>query len=59
MYPPGIKASQLIIELQKQMAFHGDCECFAGGGDYPEGVRGVIFNAKGDAYHSKNSFKII
>jgi len=55
---PGMKASDLIIKLQQQIALHGDCECSAGGGDYPEGVQGVRYEAKGDAYTPKNSFKI-
>ncbi len=59
MRSPGIKASQLIILLQNQILLHGDCECSAGGGDYPEGVRWVFYEAKGDAYTPANSFKIV
>jgi hypothetical protein len=58
MFMHGIKASQLIVLLQKQIAIHGDCEVYAGGGDYPEGVKGVSHDPKGDAYHPKNCFRI-
>lgn len=58
MFMHGIKASQLIVLLQKQIAIHGDCEVYAGGGDYPEGVKGVYFEAKGNAYTPKGSFTV-
>ena len=58
MYPEGMKASQLIIELQKQIMLHGDHEVYSGGGDYPEGVSAVVFDPRGDSYHPKNCFKI-
>ena len=58
MYPHGITASQLIVELQKQIALHGDCEVSSGGTDYPSGVRGVSYNSKGDSYTPKNTFTI-
>lgn len=59
MYVPnGIRASELIRKLQAAIAEHGDQQCFVGGGDYPEGVSGVYFAEKGDAYIPKGSFKI-
>jgi hypothetical protein len=58
MMAHGIKASELIKMLQRQMELHGDCEVFAGGEDYPGGVNAVWYDAKGDAYHRPNCFKI-
>lgn len=58
MYSSGIKASELVVLLLNQIKLHGDCEVSAGGGDYPEGVQGVRYEAKGDAYTPKDSFKI-
>ena len=54
----GIRASQLIIELQKQISLHGDCEVFCGGTDYPEGVARVSYNSKGNPYTPANTFTI-
>ena len=58
MFSHGIKASELIKLLQQQIQLHGDLEVIAGGGDYPEGIKSVQYEAKGDAYTPKNSFKI-
>lgn len=58
MFISGMMASKLVAELQKQIDLHGDHEVWAGGGDYPEGVRGVVFDSKGDSYHPKNCFRI-
>ncbi len=58
MFSHGIKASELIKLLQQQIQSHGDLEVIAGGTDYPEGVKGIRYEAKGNAYTPKNSFKI-
>jgi hypothetical protein len=58
VFSHGIKASELIIRLQNQIQLHGDCEVFSGGQDYPEGVKEVVHDPKGDAYHPKNCFRI-
>lgn len=58
MLQSGIKASELIKQLEKQIKLHGDCEVFAGGGDYPEGVSGVSFKLTGDSYHPDRCFRI-
>ena len=56
----GIRASELIKKLEAAIQEHGDCEVFAGGGDYPEGVSGVYYVPKGqgDGYIPDNSFKV-
>jgi len=58
MFSHGIKASELIKLLQTQIALHGDCECFAGGGDYPEGIRGIRYVSKAETYNPANTFDI-
>jgi hypothetical protein len=58
VFMSGIKASQLIVLLQKQIDIHGDCEVYAGGGDYPQGVSSVVYDPKGNAYSKPNSFNI-
>ena len=58
MFSHGIKASELIILLKKQIQLHGDLEVYSGGGDYPEGVDRVIYEAIGNSYVPKNSFRI-
>jgi|GEM_PF-5233779 len=54
----GIKATELIKQLQAQIAIHGDCEVWCGGGDYPEGVKTVTFTIKGNTYIPAGSFKL-
>lgn len=56
----GIKASELIKQLQEMIDKHGDCVCISGGTDYPEGVSGVryITKDKADGYIPANTFRI-
>lgn len=58
MYPSGIKASELIKILQKNIEKYGDLECYSGGTDYPEGVSGVGRETTGNGYIPKNTFVI-
>lgn len=60
MFGHGMKASELIVALQRLIEKHGDKEVYSGGGDYPEGVRGVRYVApkNGDAYVPGDSFKL-
>lgn len=58
MFMHGIKASALIQILKDKIAQHGDLEVYSGGGDYPEGVQDVAYEARGNAYVPKNSFHI-
>ena len=58
MYGPGIKASELILQLQHEILLHGDCEVYCGGTDYPEGIKHVVYNSKGNSYTPKNTFTI-
>lgn len=46
----GLKASELIKKLEDIIRFRGDVECYAGGTDYPEGVKGAWYNEVGDSY---------
>lgn len=57
---PGIKASELIHELQMLVAEHGDKQVYAGGGDYPGGVGGVAYipAKNGNGYVPGDTFKI-
>lgn len=51
MIPPGITASELIRQLKALIRLHGDREVFAGGRDYPAGVRGAELQAdRGNPY---------
>ena len=59
MFEQGIKASELIKKLQSMIDKHGDCECFSGGTDYPEGVNGVRIEDYGNGYIPKGAFKIV
>lgn len=56
----GIKASELVAQLQKLVEKHGDQEVIVGGGDYPEGCRGVwlVTKRSSDAYTPEGTFKI-
>lgn len=55
----GIKASELIKKLQEQIDRHGDREVIVGGGDYPEGCSGVIFQRDdNNPYVPKGTFKV-
>jgi len=60
MFKSGIKASELIAELQKLIEKHGDLNVYRAGSDYPEGVHGVRYipKNKGDAYTPGNSFEV-
>lgn len=60
MIGSGIKASKLIKILQDLMNKHGDRPCYAGGGDYPEGVSSVAYRPshKGDGYVPGDSFEV-
>ena len=59
MIPKGIKATELIEKLQKLIERYGDREVFAGGGDYPSGVRGVWVKDEGmDPYLPRGGFHI-
>jgi len=58
MFESGLKASELIAELNKMIETYGDLEVISGGGDYPEGVRGVSYNKKSEPYYPANSFVI-
>jgi hypothetical protein len=60
MIPSGIKISELIEKLRAMKALYGDVEVFAGGGDYPGGVRDVYYVRpdEGDGYVPGNSVKI-
>jgi hypothetical protein len=57
-FPDGMRASELIKLLEKKIKEHGDCKVYSGGTDYPEGVEGVRYEKKGNAYVPKNSFYI-
>jgi len=52
----GMKASEVIAELQKLIDEHGDKECFSGGSDYPEGIVCVHYQKYEDAYIPAGSF---
>jgi len=54
----GIKASELIIQLQEMIEKYGDCRVFSGGTDYPEGVQYVYYKEKGNSYIRDRSFVI-
>jgi len=58
MMSEGIRASELIKQLKQLIKQHGDKEVFAGGEDYPNGVRGVVFEQTGDSYTPSDSFRI-
>lgn len=58
MYPDGIKASELIAQLQELVKEHGDRPVYSGGTDYPAGVENVSYWAKGDSYIPKGAFYI-
>ena len=58
MIESGMKASELIKELEKMIEKHGDREVFSGGTDYPEGVGVVRYVRKGDGYCKARSFYI-
>jgi len=59
MWASGIKASELIKKLQEAVDKYGDKEVYAGGGDYPEGVEGVYYQArKDDPYVPQDSLII-
>lgn len=60
MFPSGMKISELIELLKQMKAQHGDVQVFAGGGDYPDGVRGVYYVpfGKGNGYVPENSVKV-
>lgn len=60
MISHGLKASELIRELQKKIERYGDKEVYSGGGDYPEGIRGVSYvpKNKGDGYVPGDSFRV-
>lgn len=58
MIGDGMKASELIKELEKMIKIHGDREVYSGGEDYPGGVSGVGFNKKDNAYEPAGSFRI-
>ncbi|TSP14052.1 hypothetical protein [Cupriavidus campinensis] len=53
----GIKASELIKQLQDLIEEHGDREVIIGGGDYPEPCRSVSFQTKRhDPYIPEGTF---
>lgn len=55
----GIKASELVKQLEKLIRIHGDREVSAGGGDYPEGVSGVHLQTRSnDPYIPQGNFYI-
>lgn len=58
MTPHGIKASELVKKLQEAIKKHGDQEVFKQGGDYTEGVKGLLEKSPDylHAYVSKGSF---
>lgn len=54
----GMKASELIKDLERNIEKHGDQYVFSGGTDYPEGVGGVRIKKKGDGYVPTGAFQI-
>lgn len=58
MVNTGIKATKLIVKLQEMVKMYGDKEVFAGGTDYPEGVKSVYIKLNGDGYIPKGAFEI-
>jgi hypothetical protein len=55
----GIPATELIKKLQKLVKAHGDQEVIAGGGDYPQGVRGARFQTdKRNPYVPSGTFYV-
>lgn len=58
MIAPGIKASELVKQLQQLIEEHGDQQVFAGGGDYPGGVGGVDVQRDRNPYVPKGVFYI-
>lgn len=56
MFGDAMKASEVIEELQALIDEFGDRPVYSGGTDYPEGVRGVSFQYKGNGYVPKGAF---
>lgn len=53
-----MKASEIILELQKLVNNFGDREVYSGGADYPEKVKWVGIEKQGNSYEPKGCFKI-
>lgn len=53
-----MKASEMILQIQKLIAEWGDREVYSGGEDYPGKVESIVFRKQGDSYVPSGSFKI-